>query len=264
MDPRDVDVTPVAWREVGAGAPALFLHGLGMTRTGWDDVTTPLADRYRCVAWDMPGFGASPALAQPLTLTGAATAATALIGVLGGEVHLVGMSMGGMIALIVALEHPGCVRSLTLLNTSPAFGIDGTDAEQWQEQRLAPLAVAAGTEQFAEPVLRSVMAPNPDPAAVASAVASMQRITIAGLRAAILALPAHDVRSRLSMIAAPTLVAVGELDRETPLAYSEALVAGIPGARLAVIPGAGHLTPFEAPLAVARLIGDHFDTVEAA
>jgi pimeloyl-ACP methyl ester carboxylesterase len=81
--------------------------------------------------------------------------------------------------------------------------------------------------------------------------------------APIAALPDHDVRDRLGAIAAPTLVVVGELDEETPPAYSETLAAGITGARLEVIPGVGHLTPFEAPAALSRLLRDHIDMVEA-
>ena len=108
------------------------------------------------------------------------------------------------------------------------------------------------------------MGPDPDPAAVELAVASMLRVPISGLMQTIAALPDHDVRDRLGAITAPTLVVVGELDEETPPAYSEALAAGIPGARLEVIPGVGHLTPFEAPAALSRLLRDHVDMVEAA
>ena len=70
-------------------------------------------------------------------------------------------------------------------------------------------------------------------------------------------------RARLGEIAAPTLVVVGELDEETPPAYSEAIAAGIPGARLEVIAGAGHYTSFEAPDALNALLRDHLDMVEA-
>ena len=62
MSLRDVDAVPVAWRELGEGETVLFLHGLGMTRTGWDAVMQPLAKGYRCLAWDMPGYGVSESL----------------------------------------------------------------------------------------------------------------------------------------------------------------------------------------------------------
>ena len=258
----DVDETPVAWREAGEGAPIVFLHGLGMTRTGWDAQLEALAADHRCVAWDMPGYGASPALAD-MTFPALAAAADGLIARLGGSAHVVGLSMGGMIALHLALLHPDAVRSLALVDTSPAFGLDGTDPDQWKAARLAPLEAGAQIEEFAEPVLRSIMAPDPAPGAVRAAVDSMLRVPVAGLMQSIHALPSHDVRARLGEITAPTLVAVGELDEETPPAYAEALAAAISGARLAVIPGAGHYTPLEAPDALNRLLRDHIAMVES-
>ncbi|MEI7438486.1 MAG: alpha/beta fold hydrolase [Thermoleophilia bacterium] len=262
MSLRDVDAVPVAWRELGEGETVLFLHGLGMTRTGWDAVMQPLAKGYRCLAWDMPGYGVSESL-EHFSLEAAADAAAGLIAELGGAAHVVGMSMGGMVALQLALRHPDVVRSLILVDTSPAFGLDGTDPDEWQAARLAPLLAGAQIEDFAEPVLRGVMAPDPDPAAVALAVQSMLRVPIAGLMQTIAALPAHDVRARLKEISIPTLVLVGELDEETPLAYAQALAEGIVGAELHVIPAAGHLTPFEAPLALASRIGDHLQAMES-
>ena len=134
----DVDETPIAWREAGEGAPVLFLHGLGMTRTGWDAQLEALAEGYRCVAWDMPGYGVSEPLVE-FSLAAAADSAAMLIDRLGGSAHVVGLSMGGMIALQLALRHPECVRSLSLIDTSPAFGLDGTDPAAWRAARLAPL-----------------------------------------------------------------------------------------------------------------------------
>ena len=259
---RDVDEAPIAWREAGEGSLVLFLHGLGATRTSWDAQLAALADTHRCVAWDLPGYGASPPLAN-LTLEAAADSAAALIDDLGGSAHVVGLSMGGMIALHLALRHPECVRSLAIVDSSPAFGMDGTDPEEWRAARLAPLDAGAQVPDFAEPVLRGIMGPNVSDEAVAAAVASMLRVPLDGLRQTIAALPGHDVRARLGEITAPTLVVVGELDEETPPAYSEAIAAGIPGARLEVIAGAGHYTSFEAPDAFNALLRDHLDMVEA-
>jgi 3-oxoadipate enol-lactonase len=241
---RDVDDAPIAWREAGEGPLVLFLHGLGATRTSWDAQLAELADDYRCVAWDLPGYGRSEPLVD-LSLEAAADAAAALIDRLGGSAHIVGLSMGGMIGMHLALRHPTVVRSLAIVDSSPAFGMDGTDPEEWRAARLAPLDAGAQVPDFAEPVLRGIMGPNVSDEAVAAAV------------------PGHDVRARLGEITAPTLVVVGELDEETPPAYSEAIAAGIPGARLEVIAGAGHYTSFEAPDALNALLRDHLDMVEA-
>ncbi len=264
-DFRDVDATPVAWREAGSGPLVLFLHGLGMTRTGFDPQLAALAPDYRCVAWDMPGYGASPMPAGGLSFPALADSVAGLIDALGEtQAHVAGLSMGGQIALHTALRHPGRVRSLVLLDSSPAFGLDGTDPETWKRLRLDALDAGETPASMAEPVLRSIMAPGVDAGAVAAVAASMARISADGLRAAVEFLPTHDVRDRLGEIGAPTLVVVGEHDRETPLSYAEALANGIPGAVLRIAPGAGHIANVEAPEAVNAALRAHLGAVEAA
>ena len=261
-DLRDVDATPVAWREAGSGPLVLFLHGLGTTRTGFDPQLAALAADYRCVAWDMPGYGASPALAGGLSFASLADCVAGLIETLGEtQAHVAGLSMGGQIALHTALRHPDRVRSLALLDSSPAFGLDGTDPETWKRLRLDALDAGQTPASMAEPVLRSIMAPDVGAAAVAATAASMARISADGLRAAIEFLPTHDVRARLGEVRAPTLVLVGEYDEETPLSYAEALAHGIPGAALQVVPGAGHVSNLEAPDAVTAALRAHLEAV---
>jgi pimeloyl-ACP methyl ester carboxylesterase len=256
---------PVAWREAGDGPLVVYLGGLGTTRTGWDPQLVALADGYRGAAWDMPGYGLSPAPLYALTFELLADAVAGFIDALGAtEAHVVGLSMGGQIALHAALRHPNRVRSLALLDTSPAFGLNGTDPEEWKRLRLDALDSGETPASIAEPVLRSIMAPGVSAGAVAAAVSSMERISSSGLRAAIELLPSHDVRHRLGELRAPTLVVVGEHDEETPLAYAEALAEGIRGASLQTIPGSGHIANLEAPEAVNAALRAHLDAVEAA
>ncbi len=248
---RDHDVEPIAWREAGPadGDVILFLHGLGTTRTGWDPQLRALSDTWRCVAWDMPGYGASPRPAAPLTFAGLADAVVGLLDTLGVErAHLVGLSFGGMQALHTALAHPERIRTLTLVDTSPAFGADGvTTREEWVRARLEAIDAGATPADIAPAVMRAIAGPDFGGADFDAAVASMGRIDVDGLRAAVHLLPDHDVRDRLAEIAAPTLVIVGELDEETPPAYAREVADGIPGSHYVEVPGAGHLTPLEAP-----------------
>ena len=254
--PRDIDATPVAWREAGDGPVVLFLHGLGGTRTTWEPQLSDLSDRWRCVAWDMPGYGASASLTGQLTFPGLAEAAVRLLDVLGADrATVVGLSMGGMVGLHTALDFPDRVSSLVLIDSSPAFGFDGsTDSNDWVAERIEPLEAGVTPAEIAPVVLRSVAGPQAPQSVIDEAAAAMSRIPADGLRAAIRCLTTHDVVDRIDGVAAPTLVAVGDQDTETPPAYSRYLADNIPGARYVELPDAGHLSNLEAPEELNRLL----------
>ncbi|MCY3663730.1 MAG: alpha/beta hydrolase [bacterium] len=259
----DQDRHPIAWREAGEGPPVIFLHGLGGTRTAWDLQLRGLADRFRCIAWDMPGYGASAPLAE-LTFPATADSLAGLLDTLGLEsAHLVGLSFGGMHALHTAIRHPGRVRSLVLADTSPAFGLDGTTAQNWQAARLAPLDAGLKPAEFAGRTLDAICAQALEPTLRSRLVESFGRISPAAFRAAVECLPAHDVRGELADIGCPVLVIVGEADRETPVAYAEALAGGLTHSTLEVLEGVGHLSPAEAPERFNRLVGEFLSGVEA-
>lgn len=258
----DVDET-IAWRQAGPanGPHVALLHGLGGSRVAWDPQLEALAAAGFCAAaWDMPGYGASAAI-EPLTFEALADAVGRWLDALGADsAHIVGLSLGGMLAQHVALRMPGRVRSLTLLDTSPAFGLDGTTEAEWLGERLRPLEVGETPATIAPHVLRAIMADSVSRETLDAAIAAMARIPSTGLAAAARCLVTHDLRGRLHEIAAPTLVIVGEQDRETPASYSAFLAEQIAGARLAVVSGAGHISNLEAPDQVNRLLLDFLGT----
>ena len=232
----------------------MFLHGLGGSRTSWEPQLTGLKSEFRCIAWDMPGYGASAAV-EHLTFAAIADAVARMLDAAGVErAHLVGESFGGMHALHTALRHPDRVGRLVLANTSPAFGLDGTDPDAWRAARLEPLNAGLTPADIAEQVLTSVAGPGLSVDMLAMRVAGFARIPSAGLRAAVECLPTHDVRDRLANINAPTLVIAGELDAETPAAYSRILADGLPDAELVVLDGIGHLAVSEAPHTFNRIV----------
>ncbi|MEO7369284.1 MAG: alpha/beta fold hydrolase [Ilumatobacteraceae bacterium] len=250
----DVDGERFAWRESGEGPVLLLLHGLGGSRLSWEPQLQS-AGGHRAVAWDMPGYGASRRLDSEVTFAALATSVTDLIDELGVEaVHLAGISFGGMIAQYVAALHPARVGSLTLLSTSPAFGLDGTKPNEWRDARLAALDAGREPADFADAVLAAIAGPHISAAALAGQCAALARVPGEALRRSIDCLVTHDSRALLPSIIAPTLCAVGELDAETPVSYAFALADLIPHARLAVVPGAGHLLNVEAPEAVNELL----------
>ena len=257
----DVD-GPLSWREQGTGHAVLFLHGLGGSRASWQPQLAGLSEAFRCIAWDMPGYGASTPL-TPLTFAAIADAAVRLLDAAAVErAHLVGESFGGMHALHTALRHPDRVGRLVLANTSPAFGLDGTDPDAWRAARLAPLDAGLTPADIAEQVLTSVAGPKLDRETLAMRVAGFARIPSAGLRAAVECLPTHNVLDRLAEIRSPALVIAGELDAETPPSYARVLAEGLPNAELVVLEDVGHLAVSETPEAVNRLISGFLGGLE--
>jgi pimeloyl-ACP methyl ester carboxylesterase len=147
-----------------------------------------------------------------------------------------------------------------LIDSSPAFGLDGSiTAEAWIDARLVPLREGATPATMARGAITAIAAPGAAEAAVQLGIEAMARITPAAYERAVRCLVTHDVRSKLAAIDRPTLVIVGELDRETPLPFSEHLAASIPGARLEVVAGAGHLSSLERPDLVNPLIADFLE-----
>jgi len=251
-DLRDHRGALVAWRSAGpADAPlAVFLHGLGGRRSDWDTQLAGLADVRRCAAWDLPGYGGSPGL--PGALPELAKLAAEWIAELGGgPADVVGLSFGGMVAQHLALDHPELVRSLALLDTSPAFGLDGvTTPESWLASRIKPPADDTDPLARAQGIVAGLVGTGCPDEVRDRAAASIAAVPPEALAASCRALVEHDTRDRLHQITAPTLVLVGEEDTETPLAYAQVIAASIPGARLFVVAGAGHLVNLEAPAAV--------------
>ncbi len=260
----DVDGERFAWREAGAGELVVLLHGLGGSRTSWEPQLASLSAGHRVAAWDLPGYGGSAPLPDGhVTFAALAQAAADFIAALqGGPAHIVGISMGAMIAQYLAAWHPEYVRSLTMLSTSPAFGLDGTSADEWQAARLAPLAAGEQPAAFADRVLRAIAGPHIDEVALEGQRKAMSRISGPALQRSIECLVTHDARPLLAGITAPTLVLVGELDKETPPAYAQLLADGLPHAWLEVVPGVGHLLNVEAADAVNEAIKRHIQHVE--
>lgn len=238
---------PTSWLEAGHGFPTVFLHGLGGTRSAWGPQLSELSEDRRCLAWDMPGYGSSQP-ETPLTYASIAERLMRWLDQLDIErADLVGLSFGGMHALHTALGYPQRVRRMVLANTSPAFGIDGTDPQQWKSARLAPLEQGATPASMASSVLDAIAGRPLDPDIRAQLVSAFGRISTDGFRAAVECLPHNDVRFRLGELQHPCLVIGGELDQETPVAYARALAEGLPNSELVVLDGVGHLSPSEDP-----------------
>lgn len=238
---------PIAWIEAGGGPPVIFLHGVGGSRTAWGPQLRGLGDRFRCIAWDMPGYGDSELL-EPLTFEAIADRLVGLLDTLAIQrADLVGLSFGGMHAMHMALRHPERVNRLVLADTSPRFGANGTTAAEWTAARMEPLERGETPADAAERVIDAITSVTLTGQIRDEVVGAYGRIPVDGFRASLRCLPTHDVLDRLDAITHPTRVIVGELDEETPIAYSQSIVDGIPHSDLRILDGVGHLSPSEAP-----------------
>ncbi len=245
---------PHAWREAGTGEPLIFLHGLGGTRASWGPQLDDLSDTRRCIAWDMPGYGAADPEPE-LTYRSIAERLVGLLDELRIErADLVGLSFGGMHALHTAIHFPDRVRRMILANTSPAFGMNGTKPQDWKAARLEPLNSGVTPADMAPGVLDAIVGRALEPGLRASLIESFGRIPPDGLRAAVECLPHNDVRDDLNSITHESLVIVGELDEETPVSYAQLLSDGLANSQFVVLNGVGHLSPSEDPASFNRLV----------
>ncbi|WP_431282015.1 alpha/beta fold hydrolase [Humitalea sp. 24SJ18S-53] len=250
--------------EAGQGRAVLLLHGIGGRACLWQPTLDALAPRARAVAWDMPGYDGGAVL-DPMSFGTLAAAAVTLLDRLGiARADVVGHSMGGMVAIEMGIAHPDRVRSLCLAATSAAFG--GKDAafrDAFLAARQKPLEEGRGMAGVAADLVPGMAGPAADPAAVPAAQAAMATVPEPAYRAALACLTGFDRRADLSRITAPTLVLAGEADATAPPRGMARLAEAILGARFAVIPGAGHLLPLEAPDAFHAALLRFLDSVPA-
>ncbi|MCS0635348.1 4-carboxymuconolactone decarboxylase [Streptomyces sp. LP05-1] len=241
-----------------ADAPVLVLGpSLGTTLHMWDRQIPELARQWRVLRFDLPGHGGAPA--DPAAAVGELT--TRLLATL-DELGIqrfgyAGCSIGGAIGAELALRAPHRLASLALVAASPRFGT----ADEFRQRGV--MVRANGLEPMARSAPERWFTPGfaaAQPAIVEWAVQMVRTTDPACYVAACEALVAFDVRTELSRVGVPTLVLVGSEDRVTGPAEARTLVAGIPDARLAVVPGASHLAPVEQPTAVTDLLVRHFST----
>ncbi len=239
---------PSVWARGTRGAPLVFLHGVGGDHSAWRPQLRHFADDYRCLAWDMPGYGASPSPWE-MSFTVLVQSLLELLDEFGCDrIHLVGHSLGGMIAQEFAFRHPDRLRSLALVATSAAFGsVDGDFQRRFIDDRLAPLDAGRTMAQMAPLQLPRMTGPNADPVGVQIAIGCFANVPAASYRAAIKLITAFDRRDALKTIACPTLLVAGEADRVAPATSMQRMAAEVKGAKFVALAGCGHLANLEAP-----------------
>jgi len=242
-------------------APLLLLHGLGSSTLDWEYQISALTASYRVIVMDLRGHGRSDKPNERYSISGFTEDVAALIEHLQLDpVHLIGLSMGGMIGFQMGVDYPELLKSLTIINSGPEVKVrslsDGIGlATRWTLSRLLSL------EDIAK-LLSKKMFPKPEQTELRLKIQRRwprndKRAYLASLDALI----GWGVRENLARITCPTLVVSGDRDY-TPTARKAAYVKQMPNARLVVIEDSGHASPMDQPAAFNALLLSFLKEVE--
>lgn len=242
---------PIAYESTGHGTPLVLVHGFPLDREMWVPQLEGLSAAAHVIAPDLPGFGKSiPGLMS--TIDAAATTIAEFLTAVGitEKVVLGGLSMGGYIAMAFARQFPDRLRGLILADTKAEPDDDAAKAGRAKTMALAEEKGAAAVIEGMLPKVLGAATHEVRPAIVEEVRRIGSRQQPGSIRAALAALRDRpDARPGLTAIAVPTLVIVGDQDAITPPANAETIASAIQGAKLAVIPAAGHLSNLESPAA---------------
>lgn len=243
--------------DAGQGRPLLFVHGFPLSHAMWQAQLDHFAGRYRVIAPDLRGFGGSTVTPGTVTMQQMADDCAALLDALAVQQPVVfcGLSMGGYVGWQFVQRHAHRLSALVACDTRAA-----ADTPQAAEARraMAQQVLLRGNEVVVEAMLGKLTAPQP-PHGNPPVLAALRRMILAappeGVAAAQRGMAQRpDVGPLLSSIQVPALVIVGACDAISPPEEMRSIAAGIAGARYVAIPGAGHMSPMEAPEAFNRAL----------
>jgi 3-oxoadipate enol-lactonase len=243
----------------GSGELVVFLHGVGGHRQDWYGQLPAFADRYRAVTWDARGYGGSDDYPGPPTFPDFCRDLVRVLDHFGAaSAHVVGLSMGGLIAQEFCALHPGRVRSLVLAGTSAGFPTLFDDAwiEGFLRLRCTPLRNGLGMADIAPANAAGLLAGTADEQVRARALDSLLKLRPHTYVKTLEVIARHRVSLDYASVSVPVLVIVGNEDGIMPPRGSRHLARAIPGAQLVILDGAGHLVNLEQPAEFNRAILD--------
>ena len=245
----------IGYEEAGGGGatPIVFLHGVGSDKSVWRPQLEHFGGTRRAIAFDYPGYGDSDPAPEGTTRDDYASAIVSAMHELGTDrAHVCGLSLGGVVA--IAMHHADSERSASLI-------LADTFAAHPEGRAIYDRSIAASDNlrAMAEARVDVLLAQPADPAVRNEVVETMARIEPAAYRIGAEAVWLADQRDRASKIGVPTLVLCGAEDKVTPPALSDELAAIIPGARIAMIEGVGHIGNLENPGAFNRIVEEFVD-----
>lgn len=251
-----------------AGAPAMLLHGIGGNRGNWTDDLPALATERDVLAPDLRGYGDShshPSGAPHLVFDDLVSDAARVLQAIGRPAHVLGLSMGGLVAQALAARWPERVRSLVLVACRPGDApvLPGERGEAFLRDRAGPIE-RGGTAALATSLVAALAGPAASPGALAALRASILSLRVPDYLAVLRARSQMGAVADPASLRVPVLVLGGEADRLAPPEQMRALAAAIPGATLHLFPGVGHLVNLEAPEAFRTAVTAFWSRVEGA
>jgi 3-oxoadipate enol-lactonase len=255
---------------VGGAGPVILLHGFPLNRAMWDDVVPALADRYHVVVPDLRGHGATEAPAGPYETVDHASDVVALLDRLGVErAAIVGLSMGGYVALQLMVRAPERIRAIVLADT-----MGRADSEERRQARAAQADVIRtdGLDAFSQLIMPRMFSPSVFSERPALVERFRQTILSQRPEAVIAALEGiamrPDMLQSLATSKLQTLVLVGSEDAATTPDDSRELASVIQGSQFVVLEGAGHMSCWEDPeafnAAIRQFLDDALDATKSS
>ena len=254
-----VNGTMLFYREAGEGPLAVFIHGFPLDHSVWLNQLEGLAHVRRCVTLDLRGFGKSdPTTDRSLTMEMLADDVAGLIDALGAHgADVVGLSMGGYVALALWELRPNLVRSLTFVDTRAAA--DTAEGRAGRDAMIGRL-LDNGRAALADELVRALLGPEPSVLVQARLRSMIEGTRYETMVAALLGMKDRADRSvLLPGISVPALVIGGEEDTLIPPEVMKSMAQQIPGARTTIVRGAGHLPPLERPDSVNEALIELFE-----
>ncbi len=250
----------IAYQASGDGPPVIGLHGIGGSATSFHHQRAGITD-HRMIAWNMPGYGESSG--TPSSFAALSERLAAFITELDLEsAHLLGHSIGGMLAIEHALRQPAQVRSLTLIGTTPSFGgRDDSFKDAFLKARLAPLDAGWTMAEIAAKAAPQLVGIEASDACIDAMARNMARINEATWRDVLACLVTFDRRQDLSALSLPACVIAGGQDRNAPARTMRKMADSLPNAVYHEIAAAGHMIPEEAPIEVNTILRTFYDEV---
>jgi 3-oxoadipate enol-lactonase len=241
--------------EAGHGTPLFLFHSLLSDRASFDAIAPSLSRSFHLIVPELPGFGRSQAVIGTLADIADRMAEMVREAAGEGEAIVLGNGYGGFVALQMAIRHPELAKRLILADCGAAFSEQGREAFR----TMASVAGSKGLSAITDVAMRRLFASEfqeAHPELMQGRRKAFLRTDLQVFRAACTQLAELDLRGELHKVRVPTLVLVGEQDEATPPPMSRELAAGLPDARLKIIPGCAHVPQLQAPSVFLEAIGD--------